>query len=89
MDYRHAVASSPSASLASRPHPGTLGGLLSSPGQPQECEEVGGGGEKGEPPGRDKGAESERETQRPEEAGKIEKWDQDTGRGRWCLEAGP
>lgn len=51
------------------------------PGQPKECEEVGGGREEGEPPGRDKGPESERETQRREEAGEIGEVGQGRGEG--------
>lgn len=66
---------------ACRPRPYTLGGLTSSPGQSKECEEVGGGGEEREPPGRDKGAESERETQRREEVGKIGEVGQGHGEG--------
>lgn len=54
------------------PHPDTLGGLISSPGQPQECEEVGGGGEERAPPERQRGRVRARDTQRREEAGKIE-----------------
>lgn len=42
---------------------------------------MGGGGEEREPPGRDKGAESEAETQRPEEAGKIGEVGQGHGEG--------
>lgn len=73
---------------AFRPHPTRWAGLTSSPGQPKECEEVGGGGEEREPPGRDKGAESGQDTQRREEAAEREVG-QGHGAGLAESEAGP
>lgn len=75
-------------SPASRPHPDTLGGLTSSPGQPKECEEVGGGGEEREPPGETKGPSQSEKHKDARSLGRQRSGTRTRG-GTGSLEAGP